>query len=685
MALRYLYQILYNILSEHAPIRVKRVKHFLQPKWINDDVKNAILERDKLHKMKQYDRYKKMRNKVTSLIRKSKKNFYNEAVNNTTCSSELWKTFKTISNNDNVVNGVSIPRTLYVNDAYIEGESNILNALNFHFVNISSIIQKTKLVKVNFAKVEQYLNEKLMHNIFDIDFISAYEVKQLIDKLNVNKSSGHDGIGPKLLKYCGDFISPAIAHIINSSIKCGVFPDSLKEARVIPIFKKGVKSDPSNYRPISLLPTISKVFERHVAQQINSFFRTTDILHVTQSGFRPKHSCNTALTRLIETWLKDIDSGNYVGAVFLDLQKAFDLVDHDILIHKLKLYHFSERSIEFFKSYLSNRKQRVKSNSKLSDPMYIKCGVPQGSILGPLLFLIYINDIGIVSNTINIDLFADDSTIHRSEKDINIIESSLQENINFISNWCSLNNMSLHPEKSKCMLLSTKHKIMKARPLNLTVNDVNIENVTVQKVLGVYIDNTLTWDYQITSVCKKINTKISLLKQINLFLNEDMKRMFYNAYIIPCFDYCCSVWGKGVHSKGNINKIVKLQKRTARIILQRDFRESSSKMFTELQWMTFENRVIYHTAIMAFKCQKNLFPDYMSDLLSVSQNENYKLRSSTRRDLILPKFKTNYMKDTFMYKSSHIWNFLPQNIRQINSLNSFKHNLRTFILKMQFS
>jgi hypothetical protein len=392
---------------------------------------------------------------------------------------------------------------------------------------------------------------------------------------------------------------------------------------------------------------------------------------------------HTALTRLVDTWLKDIDCGKYVGTVFLDLRKAFDLVDHQILLHKLKLYHFSERTIKLFESYLSNRKQKVKVNNSYSETLPIHSGVPQGSILGPLLFLIYINDIALSSQTINIDLYADDSTMYKSDCSIHKIEANLQENLNEITRWCKLNNMSLHPGKSKCMLMSTKYKIMNAQELQLSIENISLENVKVHKVLGVLIDNTLSWKNQISKVCSKLNSKIALLKRILFYLSDDMKKMYYNAYILPCFDYCCTVWGKGISSKSDVNKILKIQKRAARIILNKPVLTCSLDMFRELNWLTFEHRCAYHMGLLIFKCKKQLLPIYMSELITFSSNSTYRLRSSERNELIQLKPRTNYLKDTFSYSSNEVWKKMPTEIRNCTTVISFKRNYKKFLFQLQ--
>ena len=306
------------------------------------------------------------------------------------------------------------------------------------------------------------------------------------------------------------------------------------------------------------MPTISKIFEHHIATQIQDYLQRTNVIHKTQSGFRKHHSCHTALIRLVDTWIKEIDSGKLVGTVFLDLRKAFDLVDHEILIYKLKLYHFSEQSINLFKSYLTNRQQMVKIGNVQSEMLIVKSGVPQGSILGPLLFLLYINAITFSCTQLNIDLYADDSTMFASGFKLSEIQVTLQTDLDSVEKWCILNNMSLHPKKSKCMTIGTRQRLQNINQLTLKVNETFLENVTAQKVLGVFIDNTLNWRSHIDYVCKKLNSKIQLLKRVLYFLTDDMKSLFYNSYILPVFDYCCTIWGKD--NKSYINKIKNLKK-----------------------------------------------------------------------------------------------------------------------------
>jgi len=681
ISLNMLYNVLNHILSFHAPIKERRIKRDHQPEWFTDEFKSLMHKRDNCHRKGDIDQYKILRNRVTYLIKKNKKDYFNRAVNKSKDPKYLWKHLKDISFSCKA-NKLVLPQRISIDETVVEGENNIINELNKHFVNISNIITKTKFTNENFLRLKEVLNEKLRFQEFDVKYITPLEVKHIIDKLDINKSTGLDGIGPNILKQCGDLITPCIASIINNSIWSGMFPDMLKAARVIPIYKSGDKDDPGNYRPISILPTISKIYERHIANQIQNYFSNTNILHSTQSGFRKNHSCNTALVKLIDTWLKYIDEGRVIGTVFLDLKKAFDLVDHQILLYKLRLYHFSEKSLKLFSSYLSDRSQLVKLGNTQSEALPVVSGVPQGSILGPLLFLVYINDISFQSQDLNIDLYADDSTMYESGYQLSEVQNKLQNNINYIVDWCKINNMSLNPIKTTCMIIGSSNKLKQTSNLFLTMNDQIVSNVLTQKILGIYVDNTLSWQPQIDYVCKRINNRISLLKHILYYLTDNMKIMFYNAYILPIIDYCCVVWGQT--NIKYVNRIFGMQKRIARIILNKPKMTPSNILFRELQWLPFIDRCHYHIALLVYKTCNNMAPIYMNNVLKFSENESHNLRSESNKQLslqIIPK--TKYSKKSFTYISYRVWNSIPFSIKNAKSVSSFKYKYKTFLLNQQ--
>ena len=275
-----------------------------------------------------------------------------------------------------------------------------------------------------------------------------------MDSFQVNKATGLDGIGQRILKLSAPIITKSVTHIINISMATNWYPDLLKHAKVTPILKKGARSNPENYRPISILPTLSKVIEKHIAKVIFSFFNAHMLIHKEQSGFRHAHYCQTALAKLTEVWLQEMDKGNMSGVVFLDFTKAFDLVNHSILTKKLQNYNVHWNFIEWIKSYFDNRTQNVCKCTTYSKPEVIKVGVPQGSVLGPLLFLIFINDLPLVTKLSNIDLFADDASLHSSGSSIDSIQTNLGDDIEDIHKWCKNKNMHLNINKTKCMLLT---------------------------------------------------------------------------------------------------------------------------------------------------------------------------------------------------------------------------------------
>ena len=401
------------------------------------------------------------------------------------------------------------------------------------------------------------------------------ELLQDLLHLDINKSTGTDNIGPMILNVSAPFIVSPLTYIFNRIIDSGIYPNILKNAKVSPIFKSGGKCLPTNYRPISVLPVISKLIEKHISRHMYQYLAKYNLLHDAQSGFRSNHSCQTALINIIDKWIEEMNNGNDNVVILLDLKKKkkkkkkkafeFDVVDHDIMAKKFEIYGFNEKALTLFNSYMINITQQVQIGNALSDKCPVKYGVhvPQGSIFGPLLFILYINDLPLSISNCNTDMYADDSTIHISGGNISDIQTKVQEDLNRIELWCKDNNMFINCNKTKCITVGTKQKLaFQNEELYWTINSEQLQHSACEKLLGIKIDSNLNWKNQIDQVCSKISSKIYLSK-IKKYLNLESMQLFYLGYILPLIDYCCVVWGNC--SNEGLNRILKLQKKNSKI------------------------------------------------------------------------------------------------------------------------
>ena len=283
-----------------------------------------------------------------------------------------------------------------------------------------------------------------------------------------------------------------------------------------------------------------------------------------------------------------MDRGEVNGVIMLDLRKAFDLISHECLLEKLRIYQCDDNSSKWFRSYLTGRTQQTSVKGHLSETAVITAGVPQGSIMGPLLFILYMNDLPLHIDN-NIDMFADDSTLYTSGHNVDEIQRSLQTNLNAVTTWCEDNRMVLNVAKTKCMLITTKQRRhhLRNNQLAITLNDQELQQVKQHKVIGVVVDENLLWREHANVFFKKVSQTLALFRRIKHFLPKWSKIMFYNAYIMPHLDYCVTVWG----DSSDVNKLAKLQKQAARIILDCHYLTSSKDMFCKLKWLPMKDRV----------------------------------------------------------------------------------------------
>ena len=347
-------------------------------------------------------------------------------------------------------------------------------------------------------------NEK---NVFSLKTVNEQFVYKEILNLNPTKSTGLDDIPARFIRDGAPILKIAITFIFNLSITSGTVPDDMKVARVKPLYKKNSSLEAGNYRPVSILSAVSNILEKSVYSQLVEFLDENKLLFEFQSGFRSKYSTDTCLIHLFDYLKNNTSKGLYTGMLLLDLQKAFDTVDHDILCKKLET--IGVLSVGWFRSYLCDRKQFVQINSVLSDPGLVTCGVPQGSILGPLLFLIYVNDKSIsVDADCKLVLYADDSAIFYAHKEPHVISEKLGSVLKQCSEWLVDNKLSLHLRKTECILFCPKRKLKEVQDFIVTCNNHIIKASDHVKYFGVIIDNHLSGEYIVDSIVHKVNNRL---------------------------------------------------------------------------------------------------------------------------------------------------------------------------------
>jgi hypothetical protein len=508
-----------RIYNKSFPFKSYTAKECKTP-WLTPAILKSIRHKNALYHKLRIDKnteqeYKKYRNNLTKTIRLAKYNYHKNILNEFKYkSSKLWKHL-----NDLI--GASKSQSIPI-------ESNKMNEF------FTSVFRQAPLYDP--TNTTPLPNETFNNHSMFLSHITSDDVIHAFASLSNSNAIGSDGFLPEIIKQNAVYLSHHLAYIFNLSFSQGIFPKILKSALVIPVYKSGSHSDPSNYRPISILTVFSKLLEKLFYNRLIAFIEKYQILHFNQFGFRKNKSTSTAIACVLSSLLNKCSSKIKTILALLDLKKAFDFINHNLLIRKLQHYGIRGTPLLWLMSYLSNRSQKVKANNILSDVQTISAGVPQGSILGPLLFIIFINDVfQFCSHNIEIYLYADDTALIFSAKNDNELQATVNSFFDAYSIWCTRNCIVVNPTKSNYMRFNTSETYV-------TINGHLLECLHVVKYLGVYIDDKLAWNYQVAHITNMCCQRIGIMKKVLLYLPNFVSVLYFNAFIRSCYSFCVMFW-----------------------------------------------------------------------------------------------------------------------------------------------
>ena len=671
--------ILNNIYEESFPFikyKPNKNKNSINP-WFTSALLVSRKQKEKLFKKKilnpttnNIEAFRKYNSVYRTTIKKAKTSyFYSKFTEYSKDIKKTWSLLNSIISSKKKSH--SVPEIFTDDKKSYVGSAEIAEGFNDFFVNVGPRL--SSYIPDSNVSFETYLKEPSKEN-FVFANITPEIILETVSKLKPKNSSGKDNISTKLLMEIVNSIVFPLAHLFNLSFKTGYIPSDYKCAKIIPIFKTDEKDKFNNYRPISILPALSKLLEKIAATQMFKYLNKFDIFYQHQYGFRPKHDTNQPLLHLMNKIYENLNKPQpeFTLGIFLDLKKAFDCCDLNILLKKLEYYGFKNVANTWFQNYLCNRTQYVCINGIFSKEKTVVCGVPQGSVLGPLLFLIYINDLPLATSFFT-NLFADDTSFLKSSPHIETLVTDANFELKKAAAWFQANRLTLNVSKTKFMIFRNKNMHFDPKNCKLKIGNEILERIGTDctnkyfKFVGLKIDEFLNWDYQIEHVSNKIASSIFALNQIKNILPINIRLLVYNALVRPHIEYGIITWGGVKNAK--LQKIKSLQKRAIRAVNNSAFKAHSDPIFFRLELLNLDDT--YKLGVLSFmhKCfYENLptsFNDMFNSLAEPNRTKSYKL------ERVL--FKTLECFPSALFPK--LWNSIELELKETKSAKLFKRKV----------
>ena len=692
--------LILSVVNNIAPLKKYNTKSLSNVPWFDKELVQLGRIRDKnyhsalaLSKYKnipcedikvEFDKFKESRNQFHSAFKKKKSDYFKNVIDSqSTSSKKLWRNINCFINPNK--------KASIVPNLILKGESKNTNldAANC-FVNFfSTIINKYAFLQLNIciAFITTFFKNSFKFVIpaeaFTFAPISISEVFNLLNTLDIGSAKGEVGIETLIFKECADILSLPFANLFNQCIKYNFMPLEWKIAHLSPDYKgKGSKSDINNYRPLSVLSPIAKIYEQLLAARITNYLESNNLLHSAQFGFRKGLSCELALNTLIQKIRDKLDLKEYGIAIFLDLSKAFDTINHKLLLFKLKFYNFSPSAIALLDNYLKDRSMKVKLNGTFSKSEPLTVGVPQGSVLGPLLFIIFINDLCFLPIFSYLVLFADDSTMFLSGKKLFDLLEKVKTDLGQVCEWLKHNQLILNWDKTHAMFFpfsthDQTNPLIKPTNILINVDNHNIEFVPETKILGVTLDYKLKFDQHVNNILKKVNAKTLLISRNSKMFSCNFRTTLFKLFIMPNFEYCSSLF---TYSKNSytINRLETCFCKSIKRILFIDIFDLSPfdqfKTLFEYNILPLVIRQFYHMCSFLFIVMSN------KNLALYTIINSNKAKRKLRHQYVLPKFNSDIKKYSFEIISVKILNILSLENNNFVNNNQFKLFLKNSLI-----